>query len=581
MLRVYGKPGKTSVKLWVENSPYSPPELFDVSNDESIYIQDVYFPIPETWVNTAEPKRYRLFKGLKKGTTEQSAAPCVAIVNTVKNVKPSFGFGTVNFSGIEKPITLTSKAGHGFIYAENLYCKGLSILDFNANWSGGGVYFGTEGCTFETGSQAQYAVNVAKFNFSFSSDAETLTIKGKDTDSLYWPTREAYTSRSAVWQVKGNGDDRFVFILPNKLQIQTYLQQINGRKADPTISHETKTDKMLCGHIPLVGDTITLQREYETDLYYDDMNGYVLPDPAKADFSCGRWGPVVRSHIAYTTIEQKYGNQLTGKRQNGKYLQAGDVLKDKATGTQHLIKEVRCGYYDVGFGSHQSGYCMEYKPFGSRQECRDAGFVNEPDVFVYQNYVLDPPLPSDAPMLVEFEVVKSRSAYLLDGEYEGEMGWMSNAKWKQSQDAYLTPSTSAVAHSFYCHRELNHDHRNGDASDTDYRENNMNYSHVGGQDFILENGEVVRSLAAHPYFGSQHVNFKVFGGNQYGGGYDKFMPQRAAIIEQEGIEEDYACMQRNIGEVDQGQKVDDAYYTTEEIRPRPNRLLKFLKENRR
>jgi hypothetical protein len=90
----------------------------------------------------------------------------------------------------------------------------------------------------------------------------------------------------------------------------------------------------------------------------------------------------------------------------------------------------------------------------------------------------------------------------------------------------------------------------------------------------------VRSLAAYAWFGSQHVNCQVPGG-QYGGGYNKMFPQRDKLLRSQGITEQYKAMQRNIGEVNQGQKVDDGYYTETEIRPRPKRLVDFLSENRR
>ncbi len=123
---------------------------------------------------------------------------------------------------------------------------------------------------------------------------------------------------------------------------------MNGKPASGAIKHETETDKLLCGHIPRVGEVITLQREYVTNLGYHEMNGFVIADSEKADYECGVLDPAVRSHIAHTTVEQVYGNTFTGKRQNGVYLQAGDTLLDTTTNVIHIITQVKRGYYTVG-----------------------------------------------------------------------------------------------------------------------------------------------------------------------------------------------------------------------------------------
>ena len=108
-----------------------------------------------------------------------------------------------------------------------------------------------------TGDQSQYAVVSAQFKAVFNQGVETISFTAKDQNLITWPTREAYTSRSAIIQVAGKETDNFIFILPNELQIQTYLQQINGRAADPTIKHEIQQGddvlKLLCGHIPKAG----------------------------------------------------------------------------------------------------------------------------------------------------------------------------------------------------------------------------------------------------------------------------------------------------------------------------------------
>lgn len=583
VLRIYGVPNKSVLKFWKENTFEPCPVVFNIKDE--VYVQDVDFKAPDEAILTTNALTYNLFNGGRMiSSTDENTAPCIAIVNS----KSDFGLGTISFSGAESFSSLLAKPAYGFIYLENYHVKGINLLSFNANWSGGGVYFGTQNCTIATGSQNQYAVTKANFKFTFSDDGETLKINGKDTHSASWPIREAYTSRSAIFQVKGKNDDNFVFILPNKEQIQTYLQQINGRSANPSIQHETETDKMLCGHIPKVGDVVTLQREYETDISFDDVlhyKYYTIPDKSKVDFDC-RGKQAVRSHICYSTTENKYGSELEGVKQNGIYLQIDDVIEDKSTGIKHTVTAVTRGYYDVGYDSNASGYCMEYKAFKSDKEATSLGFNKIRYPFVYQSYILSPPLSANAPMLNDFVVIKSRANYLLDGEFDGELSWKSNTEWKQNKvNGYLPPANNVVAHTMYCQRELNHNHRNsvlgGDGEySTYYRENNMNYEHMGGQEFTLNNGEKVRALGAYPYFGSQHINTTVFGG-QYGSGYGAFMPQRAAIIEQEDIDEDFACMQRNIGEVNQEQKVANPYYTETEIRPRPKRLLDFLKENKR
>ena len=581
--------GSGTLKFWKENTYEPCPVIFDISNCLGFYMNGVNTKAPDEVILTKDPLTYQLFESTLQSTNDINTAPVVALLNN----ESDFGLGTVNFSGMQTPDELLALPAYGFIYQENFNVKGISLMNFNANRSGGGVYWGTQNCKMTTGNQTQYFINEVDLNvqlntdksaFNLPKDIDTLVIHS-DKDNAVWCEREAYTSRSSIIQINGKDDDVFTFILPNKLMIQTYLMQINGHSADSNIVHEQGSKKLLAGLIPNVGDEIVLQREYETNLSYKEMKDqYMIADVNDLNYNVNAHNqpPGFRSHQCHTTLQDVYGNRLSGVFEGDYYLQAGDELINKTTGTVHEIVELPRGFYDNGYQSNQSGYCMEYKPFANDNECLANGFGKKPDVFVYQNYILDPPLPipeisNKENCVVRFEVKKSRARYLLDGgTYPAKMKWMSNTFWNLTENETIAASNSAKAHSFYNQRELNHDHRESDFSGTYYRENNMNYN---GFKFTLDNGESVRSIAAYPFFGAQHVNTTVPAG-QYGDGYDKYMPQREAIIQDQNIKEDYMCMQRNIGEVNQPQKVANPFYTTTETRPRPKRLTDFLQANK-
>ena len=64
-LRIYGVPNKTGLKFWIENTHLAAPAIFDVGNNESVYIQDVDFLKPDTFIKTATPVTYQMFIGYK------------------------------------------------------------------------------------------------------------------------------------------------------------------------------------------------------------------------------------------------------------------------------------------------------------------------------------------------------------------------------------------------------------------------------------------------------------------------------------------------------------------------------------
>ena len=580
-LRIYGKPNKTFLKFWKENSREAAPPLFRRGTNVNFYAQDVNTLKPDTEILKETPKYWHLFSHGSWGNKDIDKAPIVAWVNNDSD----FGIGSMGWGYDIKPFPLLERPTYGFIYQENFNVDGVHVMTFNANSSGGGVMWATKNCKMTSGKWEDYAVDSVSFDFSLSDDTTDFNLP-QDIEAFvintnvhhdYWPAMQAVTSRSSLFQVEGKGADRFCFIIPNDSQVHYYLQQINGYPINTKVKAYTDTGKLMCGVIPKVGDTITLSREYVTNLNFNEMDGGGIPDPEKLDYTCEDNEPCVRSHIAWTTVRQEYGNEFGDvKLQGGKYLQVGDQIK--RNGVTHTVTKKKRGYYVCSWGGNQSGYCMEFKPTSrGKVHCN-----------VYENYELNPPLEIDesSSVLCEFEVIKSRAAYLMEGDtYKGSFTYMTNHEWSQTKDQVIKSKSVPIPQTFYCHRELNHHHEGSDFSEAYYRENNLNYKQIGGEDYEITDPDTgqpttVRSLWAYPYFGSQHIDCKTPTG-QYGGGYNEFMPQRDKLLRSQGLDEEYLCMQRNIGNVTQGQKVDEPYYTTTEQRPLPQRLTNFIASNRR
>ena len=598
--RFYGTPNKSFLKFWKEDVAEPCPVIFNKNDIDGFYSQDVIWLHPETWRNTEDAKAYNLFTGRPQGNQDKSKAPCIALVNTVPNEKlNTFGFGDLSFSGNLDLTNLLEEPAYGNIYMENYRVKGIGFTTFNANRCGGGVYWETKNCYFETGDQRQYATNQADFKAILcQTPNETIKIK-TDSHKRFWPQMEGFSSRSAVFQVYGKDGDVFSFIITNNHMAKSYLQQVNGRAANNDAVYETDDTRYLCGNIPKAGDVITMQREYETGMTLEELDRMSanIPDMSKADYSCEKEQPALRSHICWTTVEQKHGTQLTGIHQNGQYLQAGDVVEHIETGTQHTVKYKKRGYFTTRYGGTQCGYPYEYQTFANQQEADASGLDHwgmNPQAYIYENYIFEPPLPQpETPTpqnsLVQLKVIKSRAAYLLDGgTFDASFLWMQNAFWSQSENKPIGAASSVRMHSFY-NMDMNHNHQGTIFKDVYYRQNNMNYVQVGGQKFMItdpDTGEEIEvfSKAAYTYWGSQHVNTEVAGG-QYGNGYDAHFPVLDKLLRGNGIEQGYKAMQRNIGKVTKdgkpfGQHVVDPFYTTTEQRTQPEALTRFLIGNR-
>lgn len=524
-----------------------------------------------------------------------------------------FGFGRVNFNGREEQKDILAEPGYGYIYGEDYDIRGMSLMNYNANWSGAGPYFGTENCNWYYDTENDYAITEAKFQFKltdnkeefqFKKDVFPKAIEALDSNIHLWPTREAGTSRSAVFQVRGKNDDVFVFLLANNYFFQIVIPQYAGESVDSTIKHEVYNKRLFSGWIPEEGDTVLLQREYDTKLNYNELNGFAIPDIENLDYSCNKETPMFRSVPCWSTILQKYGNDYTEEDleliQSYSYsvqLQVGDKL-EHSSGTTHSIAQVKRGYYVTGFGTSQSGYCMEYKPFSTKQESVAAGVGASPDSYTYQGYVLDPPLPVPTEsnrnnIAEEFTVLESRASYLNNStsSYEGELLWMGNSGWTQkNRNQALKGSSNVTGHGCYNQRELNHDHRRSNLSSLYYRENNMNYTHMGGHMYDIVDVDTnqvitVRGKQAYTWFGSQHIDCNLFKG-QYGGGYDKLFSYMDKIMRSQNIElsEKEIAKQRNFGNVNRGKQVtNNKYFVTgsndsSDIRPRPKHLQDLIDE---
>lgn len=608
--KIYGIPGKTSLKFFEEESTHQPSALFNLGSTtpKNWYSQDVYWLRPETFIPTAKARIYNMFTGMQQGHTEMDKAPVVAIVNTIRNTMSNhLGIGTITFKGLSNPNVLLSKCAYGFLYLENVWIKGIGVTNINVNRSGGGTYWGMKGCRIETGDESEYATLNMKFkgritsnrdgfsDFVKNADYFPLAIE-TDKDNRYWPELDAYSSRSGVIQIKGKNGENFVFHAGNQYLFSSYYPQFNGAEPTPDLSIlQSSYKRLLAGIIPKAGETYTMSREYETNLGFEEMRNEVqIADKTKNAYIIGRLTTgELRSQIAWSTYWNKYGQYFTEsevefmKSRPPIFLQVGDVVE--VDGFRTTMKWKTRGRYVTRWQGNQCGHTFEYHPFDPNN--RPPGFSkwnNDPST--HESYAFDPPLPvpEDAKMLVEVKIIKSQAEYLNDEpEVEGTMSWLNIGEWKQTDVTQSFIGKGVRNHTYYNQREVNHDFEDCEFPDGFYRQNNMNWKDLHpDSNWDLEDpdtGEVmnVRGLAAYPFFGDQHVNTDTPKGSQYGRGYDKFMPQRDLIIRNQGIEEEYVTMQRNIGNVDQPQMVVDPYYTTTERRPRPQRLLNILNDYER
>lgn len=580
----------------------------------------------------------QIVKGNRRGNPDRSLAGKVAIINSNSDKLyrelidyeqyedeqcKGFGLGQCNWSGKEIIDDVMARPAYGFMYQENHNIKGMGFMSYNANPSGAGPYWGTENCKMYSGSEKAYSRTIAEFKCRLTADREDfnfpdddvfpLAYHALDSNNQLWTTRDRESSRSTIIQLS-DGENNFLFHTSIAGNFSMRMQQMNGFEATPEKFHETLDKRLMGGWIPDEGDTIFLSREYHTGMDFDTLRRINVPTFEQINFACNYINDKgelagretgFRSQCCWSTYFQKQGSLFTEEEvafmkahRSDWYLQVGDVVKNKATGTLHTVKQIGRGYFGVGWGSPMAGHTFEYKGFPTNEE---AGSMSWASATAHQTYLFEPKIPvpetaSQAEMLVEFEVIKSRGAILKQGGiYDARMSYMSNGDWKQKEENQVLTGSGGIGHGMYNQRELNHDHRNSDLMFY-YRENNMNYGQIGHEEYKItdpDTGELVnsRQLLAYAWFGSQHVNCRIPYG-QYGGGYDKMFPQHDRLMRSQGITlpEIDVVKQRHIGRVVVGEqenvvgmKVDDPKFykyseSLEDVKPRPPELVAYINE---
>ena len=404
----------------------------------------------------------------------------------------------------------------GYTVQERVNLRGMEHYDLNCNGEGSGFTWVTSNFNMFTGDQRYWRETSQKIKCALTDDRTGFgseitsknyyakAIKFLDSSTYNLPQRDAYSSRSAILQIEGNTGDTFVFHTGMHNQFRIEIPQQNGDSpVHPSAGaiHETLDKRLMSAFIPEVGEIYRVTREYSTNLLFDDLRVFTVPDKNsllyEGDLTFLNTG--IRSHISWSTMLGKQGNLFDANdlAEIGNYkpihLQVGDQIKipnDPSGGTtvytciasQRGIYSIR--KWDITNTSVQAGHTFEYKAFDTSTSAAQRGYSKDNcDSNAHAYFEFSPPVPTidEMPDLVfEVEIVKSQAAYLNTGvEFNAYITFMSNTAWRltSSNNKNFPAFAGAlpVGHMVYNQEQVGQFHKNS-ITDGYYRQNNINYS---------------------------------------------------------------------------------------------------------